>query len=305
MTNSGAKRTPDFREGIAELNGVNLHYVASGKGPLIIFLHGFPEFWYAWKSQLSELGRDYLAVAPDMRGYNLSDKPSGVEQYDLWHLVEDVGGLASHLGYEKFSLVGHDWGGVVAWAFAISHPERVQKLVIINAPHPGVFARLLRDDPQQQRASQYMLMFQGEKAEEVLSADNYAVLDKLLLTEGTRQGFFTEQDRKAYLEAWSKPGALTGALNYYRASKVGPIVEGARASAPSGFFAFPMAKLTVNVPTLVIWGEKDLALVPRNLDGLAQCVPNLTIQRFEDASHWVVHEKPAEVNRSIREFVKG
>jgi len=288
---------------VAEINGVHLHYAASGSGPLMIFLHGFPEFWYAWKSQLSEFGQDHLAVAPDMRGYNLSDKPSEVEQYDLWHLVEDVGGLARHLGYEKFCLVGHDWGGVVAWAFAIAHPERVEKLVIINAPHPGVFTRLLRDDPEQQRASQYLLMFQGERAEEVLSAENFAVLDKLLLARGIEQGFFTEEDRKAYLEAWSKPGALTGALNFYRASKVGPIFEGARSSAPSGFFAFPMAKLVVKVPTLVIWGEKDLALVPRNVDSLAHCVPNLTVKRFDDASHWVVHEKPAEVNQSIREFL--
>jgi pimeloyl-ACP methyl ester carboxylesterase len=305
MTTSGAKRTPNFTDGVADVNGVSLHYVASGKGPLMMFLHGFPEFWYAWKSQLSEFGQDHLAVALDMRGYNLSDKPTDVEQYDLWHLVEDVAGLARHLGYEKFTLVGHDWGGVVAWAFAIAHPEQLEKLVIINAPHPGVFTRLLRDDHAQQRASQYMLMLQGEKAEEVLAADNFAFLDKLLVAQGIEDGYFTEQDRAAYLKAWSQPGALTGALNFYRASKIGPIGEGARRGEPSGFFSFPMSKLTVKVPTLVVWGEKDIALVTRNLDGLAQCVPDLTIKRFPEASHWVVHEKPAEVNEAIREFVAG
>lgn len=300
---SGAKRTPGFKDQFAEVNGVNLHYVASGKGPLMIFLHGFPEFWYAWKNQLVEFGQDHLAVAPDMRGYNLSGKPDGVEQYDLWHLVEDVGSLARHLGYEKFTLVGHDWGGVVAWAFAIAHPDQVEKLVILNAPHPGVFTRLLRDDHEQRIASQYMLMFQGEKAEEVLSADKFAVLDRLVLAGGLRAGYFTDGDRKAYQEAWAQQGALTAALNYYRAAKMGPHVEGGRKNEPNGFFAFPMSKLTVNVPTLVLWGEKDIALVPRNLDGLAQCVPNLTIKRFPQGSHWITHEQPAEVNRAIREFV--
>jgi pimeloyl-ACP methyl ester carboxylesterase len=302
---SGAKRTPNLKHEVVDLNGVNLHYVVAGQGPLIIFLHGFPEFWYQWKSQLSEFGQDHLAAAPDMRGYNLSDKPVDVEQYDLWHLVEDVDALARHLGYEKFSLVGHDWGGVVAWAFAIAHPQKVDKLVIINAPHPGVFTQLLREDPEQQRASQYMLMFQGERAEEVLSAKNYAVLDRVLLAGGIDQGVLSEEDREAYREAWSQPGALTGALNFYRASNIGPIFEGARQSEPSGFFAFPMAKLIVKVPVMVIWGEKDIALTTRNLDGLRQCVPDLTVKRFPDASHWVVFEKTAEVNQLIREFVVG
>ena len=141
----------------ADVNGVRLHYATAGRGKLILFLHGFPEFWYAWKQQLSEFARDYQAVAPDLRGYNLSSKPAEVEQYAVTHLVEDVRALAAHLGHSRFILVGHDWGGAVAWATALYHPEAVENLIIINAPHPGIFERELRSNPAQQQASQYML----------------------------------------------------------------------------------------------------------------------------------------------------
>src|SRR6267154_6440278 len=148
------------KDGYLKVNGVRLHYVAQGKGPLILFLHGFPELWYEWKNQLAEFGRDHLAVAPDMRGYNLSDKPGELDAYRMATLVEDIRALADRFSHKKkFVLVGHDWGGVVAWAFASAHPDYLQKLVIVNAPHPGVFARLLASDPAQQKASQYMLMF--------------------------------------------------------------------------------------------------------------------------------------------------
>jgi pimeloyl-ACP methyl ester carboxylesterase len=302
MKTGGARQTPGFRSEVAQVNGINIHYVATGAGPLIIFLHGFPEFWFQWKRQLTDFGRDYLAVAPDMRGYNLSDKPEGVGQYELSHLMEDVGGLARHLGHEKFCLVGHDWGGVVAWSFAIACPERVEKLVVINAPHPGLFAMLLREDPAQQRASQYMMMLESEKAEDVLSASNFAVLDRLLLSRGLKNCIFTEQDRESYLDAWRQPGALTGALNYYRAARLSPFESGGT-EEPFGFFASPLSELTVKVPVLVIWGEQDLALVPRNLEGLPELVPDLTIKCFPDATHWVTHEKPDAVNACIREFL--
>src|SRR5712671_845972 len=160
----------------AEANGIRLHYVTTGKGKLLLFVHGFPEFWYAWKNQLVEFGRDYQAVAPDMRGYNLSSKPTEVEQYQVQYLVEDLRALAEKLGHKKLILVAHDWGGAVAWAFAIAHPDYLEKLVIINAPHPGVFQRELRDNPAQQKASGYMLMFRSPQAESLLSANNYASL---------------------------------------------------------------------------------------------------------------------------------
>ena len=293
-------KVPKLKDQYADVNGVKLHYVTAGKGPLIIFLHGFPEFWYEWKNQLEEFGKDHLAVAPDMRGYNLSSKPEQLDQYQVKYLVEDVRALAEHLGHKKFILVAHDWGGAVAWAYAIAHPETLDKLIIINAPHPGVFARELKDNPAQQKASQYMLMFRSDKAEANLSANNYAFLVAAVLGAGLKSGTMTEEDKKAYIAAWSQPGALTGGLNYYRAARVGP-PEGENSS--NGNFAADPSKLMVNVPTLVIWGEKDTALLTGNLEGLDQFVPKLTIKRIPDGTHWVIHEKPAEVNGDIREFI--
>jgi len=286
------------------VNGVRLHYVTAGKGPLILFLHGFPEFWYEWKNQLPEFGKDHQAVAPDMRGYNLSDKPQELDQYKVSLLVEDVRALADHLSHgKKFILVAHDWGGAVAWAFALAHPEMLEKLVIVNAPHPGVFGRLLATDPAQQKASQYMLMFRGEQAEKTLSADNYATLVNIVLGAGLKSGVFTEDDKAAYIKAWSQPGALTGGLNYYRANRTGPPSPDAQ-SPSSGNFAIDPEKLVVKVPTLVIWGEKDTALLTQNLDGLDHFVPQLTIKRIPDGTHWVIHEKAAEVNGYIRDFIR-
>ncbi|MBV8819328.1 MAG: alpha/beta hydrolase [Acidobacteriaceae bacterium] len=293
-----------FEDHYAEVNGVRLHYVSAGKGPLILFLHGFPEFWYEWKNQLAEFGKDHLAVAPDMRGYNLSAKPEDVDQYEVRFLIEDVRALAEHLGYKKFVLVGHDWGGAVAWAYAMAHPDTLEKLVIVNAPHPGVFSRLLVMDPAQQKASQYMLMFRSPQAEQMLSANNYAALVNAVLGEGLKNGVFTEADKEAYIAAWSQPGALTGGLNYYRAAKVGPPSPNAQAPG-QGNFGVDVSRMVVNVPTLVIWGEKDTALLTGNLDGLEQYVPQLTVKRIPDGTHWVIHEKPAEVDGYIREFLAG
>lgn len=296
--------TPKLEDHFAEVNGVRLHYVSAGKGPLILFLHGFPQFWYEWKGQLTEFGKDHLAVAPDMRGYNLSSKPSDVDQYQMKYLIEDVHALAAHLGHKKFTLVAHDWGGAVAWSYAMAYPETLDKLIIVNAPHPGVFARLLANDPAQQNASQYMLMFRSPQAEQGLSANNYAMLVNIVLASGLQAGTFTPKDKQAYLDAWSQPGALTGGLNYYRAAKVGP--PAASPDGPkeaSGSFGADPARLTVNVPTLVIWGEKDTALLTSNLDGLDQFVPKLTIKRIPDGTHWVIHEKPAEINAAIHEFL--
>jgi len=289
-----------------KVNGVELNCVTAGSGPMMLFLHGFPEFWYEWKNQLQEFGKDHLAVAPDMRGYNLSEKPAAVEQYRINLLVEDIRGLAEHFSAgEKFVLVGHDWGGAVAWSFAIAYPEYLRKLVIINAPHPGIFRRLLATDPEQQNASAYMTMFQSEAAEGILSANGYAALVNVVMGEGLKDGAFTAEDKAEYLKAWSQPGALTGGLNYYRANHVGPQAGVAGGAVGGGEYWSNPARLIVRVPTLVIWGEKDTALLAQNLHGLEEFVPRLTVKRVRDGSHWVVHEKPAEVNGFIREFISS
>jgi len=157
-----------FKHEYAEVNDIRLHYVTVGKGKLIMFLHGFPEFWYEWKNQLTEFGRDYQAVAPDMRGYNLSSKPPDVEHYRMKYLVEDVRQLAEHLGHRKFILVAHDWGGPVAWALAMRRPDYLERLIIINAPHPLIFERELRQNPAKKKSSQYMLIVRSPVAEQTL-----------------------------------------------------------------------------------------------------------------------------------------
>jgi pimeloyl-ACP methyl ester carboxylesterase len=291
----------------ADVNGVRLHYARAGSGPLMVFLHGFPEFWYEWKYQIAEFSRDHTVVAPDMRGYNLSAKPADVSAYQIPTLVEDVRAFASELlkanGGTKFTLVAHDWGGALAWVFAAMHPDMLDRLVIVNAPHPTIFGRLLRQDPDQQKASQYMLMFRSPQAEATLSANGYELLTTMVLGEALRTGAATEDDTKEYLAAWSQPGALTGGLNYYRAAGIGP-VTGDAANSTSPEATLPdMPTLVVRVPTLVIWGEKDTALLTSNLDGLDQVVPTLTIQRIPEGTHWVVRERAPEVNRLIREYL--
>ncbi len=283
-------------------NGIELHYAACGEGPLILFVHGFPEFWYEWKDQLVEFGRDHLAVAPDMRGYNLSSKPAQVSAYRAKHLIEDLRLLIDHLGAPRCVMVAHDWGGAIAWSFAARHPERLEKLVIINAPHPVIFSRELRHNPAQQAASAYMNLFRSDKAERVLSEHGHARLARMTLEVwGANGGAATEDDRRAYIGAWSQPGALTGGLNWYRASPLHPPEAGAADLSPQ----LDADAFRVAVPTLVIWGERDEALLPANLDGLEALVEHLRVVRIPDGSHWVVHEQPAKVNALIRAFLSA
>lgn len=285
----------------AEVNGVKLHYAHCGTGPLIMFLHGFPEYWDMWKEQLKEFGKDFLAVAPDMRGYNLSSKPQEVSQYKQKYLMEDIRLLAEHLGSKKFILAAHDWGGAVAWTFAMFHPQLLEKLIIVNSPHPAVFEREFRNNPEQRKASSYMLMFRSKEAEKLLSDNNYSFLLKMAFGEIIKNGVLTDDDVKGYIGAWSQPGALTGGLNYYRATNVDALEnpEEALKKPPLGDL---LPKITV--PTLVIWGEKDTALLTGCADGLEKYIDDCTVKRVPDASHWIVREKPALVNKLIRDFLK-
>jgi len=291
----------------ADVNGVRLHYVAAGQGQTMLFLHGFPEFWYLWKNQLTEFGKDHKAVAVDMRGYNLSDKPEKVEEYSTDHLVDDIKGMLDHLsGGKKSVLIGHDWGGAVAWSFAMAHPEYLEKLVIINAPHPLVFLRQFADNPEQREASAYMNMFRKQGAEDTLSANDYQVLRDAVFAGAARPDVYTEEDNKAYLKAWSEPGALTGGLNYYRALPGGPPRNETDAAATAAVLEqlASSGSYVVHVPTLVIWGMKDIALLPSNLDGLDEYVPDIRVKRVPDGTHWVVSEQPDLINAAIREFLE-
>jgi pimeloyl-ACP methyl ester carboxylesterase len=292
-----------IRHDYAAVNGVRLHYAACGdpERPLLLFLHGFPEFWYAWKNQLEAFGGDYLAVAPDLRGFNLSEKPPAVEAYRAKHLVADIGALAQHFGKERFTLVAHDWGGAVGWSYAAAFPQRVERLVIINSPHPAIFQRDLAGNPAQQAASAYMNFFRNSKAERVLSENDFARL--LVMNAGWGgKPWMTDADRAAYIDAWSQPGALTGGLNYYRASPLHPPTD---ADPGAAAVKFDPATVTIKVPTLVIWGMGDNALLPCNLEGLDAYVENLRIVRVPEATHWIVHEQPDLVNNTIRDFLKG
>ena len=291
----------------APVNGIRLHCVSEGAAdaPLMLFVHGFPEFWYAWKSQLEEFGKDHRAVAFDLRGHNLSDKPEGVAAYRHKPLLEDLKQLIEYLqaGKEDKSciLVAHDWGGAIAWTFAAAFPQYVKKLVIINAPHTVPFARALASDPVQQQASHYMLLLRHAKAERVLMENNYERLLKMFSRTADGRCALTDEEIPLYREAWSQPGALTCALNLYRASPLyPPTPEDPGAAA----LKLDAAALTVRVPTLVIWGEADTALGTVLLDGLEEVVPDLRIKRIPEGSHWVIHEQPRQVSAAIREFLQ-
>lgn len=292
----------NIRSNYAEVNGIRLHYVSVGQGKLVMFVHGFPEYWGEWESHLVDFGKDHEAVAPDMRGYNLSSKPAGPEHYQIMDLIEDLRALAEYLGHKKFILVGHDWGGAVAWSFAIRHPECLEKLIIVNAPHPAVFARELLNNPNQQKASQYMLTLRSPEAEQILSDNSYKWLTNALVKWGSKWEM-TEEIRQRYVKAWSQPGALTGALNYYRASPLYPPTSNKDKERIKNIMDLPREMFDVNVATLVIWGELDQALLVGNLDGLEDYVDELIVKRIPDGTHWVIHEKPELVSSLIREFV--
>lgn len=290
----------EFRHEMVDVGGLRLHCAVAGDmhgdaaRPLMLFLHGFPEFWAAWRKPMAHFAaRGWLCVAPDLRGYNLSDKPEGVEPYKAKHLVNDVLGLAAHYSKNRFVLVAHDWGGAVAWAVAIGHPHRLAKLVMINSPHPYLFWRELSNNPAQQKASEYMNVFRLPKAERVLSDNSYARLLGAFM-------HLPAEWRAELVAAWSQPGALTGGLNYYRAS---PLYPATADDAGAKKLQLKPQDFMVRVPTLVLWGDRDTALLTGCVEGLEQCVPDLKVVRAADASHWIVHEKPDLVCSEIEKFV--
>src|SRR5271166_257594 len=308
-----------FHEDYAEVNGVRLHYASVGQGPLVLFLHGYPSFWYQWKDQMLEMGRDHLAVGLDMRGYNLSSKPEGLEPYRMEHLVEDVRQFAQKIGGgRKFVLVGHDWGGSVAWVFAMAHPEMLDKLIIMNAAHTFVLERELRENPAQRYASDYIFGFIGNLAPGERAPDETNTRESAtrrahtgFVDAAVKSGHYTEPDRERWIDAWSQPGSTTAGLNYYRVNhRNAPFNDRhPAASVPQSWSAKELTAgvkdQIIRLPTLVIWGMKDTALLTGNLSGLDKWVPDLRVKLYPDEDHWVMIEKYKEVAQDIRQFIEG
>ena len=276
----------EIEEVYIETNGIKLHTIVIGSGEPLILLHGFPEFWYCWKSVIPGLKEKFKLIIPDMRGYNLSDKPKDVQKYKMEYLIGDIKGLIKELNLKRVILAGHDWGGVVAWAFAEKYPELLKKLIILNAPHPKIFQKSLRTDKKQQEASSYIFEFLKPNAEKKLYEDDYRRLKKAVFEDMFIKTNFTEFDKEKYIEAWSQPGAILGGVNYYRANT-----------------SFDEWTGIIEVPTLVIWGMKDVALLPQQLEGLSDYIKNLKIVRSENSSHWITHDDPVLIVSSIKEFV--
>jgi epoxide hydrolase 4 len=288
----------------AELPDSTIHYVSGGEGKPILFLHGFPQFWFLWRRQLADLGRDHAVYAADMRGYNLSSKPADPEAYRMRHLLADITGLVKHLGIAPLTLVGHDWGGIVSWAFSLKRPELLERLVIIDGPPPFTWNRDLRESPKQRAAVNYMIELSkpSPEPEEMLSANDFSMVDQIMGQIGGAGARLSEEEWRTYHEAWSQPGALRGGLNYYRAARMGEQV--AAGGVPEQYDE-KIRSQQVEVPTMVIWGENDAALLPTLTRGLSEWVPRLRVEIVHGAGHWVPYERPDEVNRLIREFVDG
>jgi epoxide hydrolase 4 len=271
-------------------DGVNLHVAHAGDGPCVILLHGFPEDWRTWKHQIPALVSAGFAVfAPDLRGYNESDKPQHRGAYHMKHLVEDVAAVVRDTGRERAHIVGHDWGGILAWTFAGTHPELVDKLVILNAPHPELYRRALRRRSAQWLKTWYTVLFRIPRLSEwLLSARDFRLVRDLFRRRPALPAF-GETDAQDYIDALSRPGALTSALRWYRdnASSDVQLSSSARTAAP----------------TLVIGGERDTALGVELLEGLDRVAPDLRIHRIARASHWVQNEAPDEVNRVLIDFL--
>jgi pimeloyl-ACP methyl ester carboxylesterase len=283
-------------------NGMRLHYASAGaRGkPLIVFLHGFPEFCGAWDQILPIFAEHYFAVAPDLRGYNLSSQPPEVSAYRLRAVVQDLVELLGELGYEQAVFVGHDWGGSLAWRMASAHPERTERLVVINAPHPNAFARELSRNPAQQVASRHVNWLRTAEMEQALSADDFARLrDWMRAMPRAGHAWLTPERMQRYVTVWRR--GLTGPLNYYRASPLHPASESSEATSR---LRLNEEQFFVAMPTLLLWGMRDESLVPELLDDLQQWVPDLRVERFAAATHWIVHEEPARVAGRIFAFLE-
>jgi len=272
-----------------DLAQVRLHYVEAGSGPLLILLHGFPEFWYTWRRLIPQLSAaGFRVIAPDLSGVNLSSKPQSVRAYGVRTLVEDVAELIRALGAERAHVVGHDWGAGIAWAFAMRHPELLDRLAVLNGPHPHSLLRGMRR-PAQLRKSWYMFFFQLPWLPELIARrHDYALLVEPL-RRTARPGTYSEEDLTRYREAFAQPGALTAFINYYRAMFRPGTGVGLR---------------KITQPVLVLWGTRDSYLGPELAQPDPTLVPNATVEYLPDATHWIQHDCPDEVSARLCQFFK-
>jgi len=282
---------PEIHHRTLDVGEVRLHVAEAGSGPLVILLHGFPEFWYAWRRVLPALAREgFHVVAPDMRGYGRSDKPAGVAPYGTRHLAADVAGLVRALGEPRASVVGHDWGAGVAWCFAMAHPELLERIVVLNGPHP---ARLLRDgfrSPRQIARSWYMFTFQLPVIpERIMSRDNFGGILDAIQKEMRGPNALGAEDVERYREAYAEPGALTAMINYYRAAiRRIDQVETRR----------------IDAPALVLWGDEERYIGREFSDPGKDLVPDVRIHHVPGATHWIHHERPELVTAEIAAFLR-
>ena len=277
-----------LEEKYIEVNGVKLHTMIVGSGEPLILLHGFPDFWYGWKYVILGLKDEYKVIIPDTRGINLSDKPKNEEDYEISFLASDIVELSKKLNLGKFTLVGHDWGGVIAYYFAFKYPELLKKLIICNSSHPAIHRKKMKTDDKQRRSGGYLSQLMKPGAEESFFRNDMLALKATVFGTARRKGAHSEEDKQKYIEAWSQPNAILNGINYYRANKY--------VSKEIG---------NIEVPTLVIHGMKDNFIRPSTLEGLSDYIKDLKIVKAENASHWVMHDAPELVSSSIREFVSS
>lgn len=269
-------------------NGIKLHYVTQGEGPLMLMLHGFPEFWYSWRHQIREFSKEYKVIALDLRGYNDSEKPKDLAAYHISEVLKDIEGVIRELGYERCVLVGHDWGGSIAWTFAYDYSEIVKCLIVMNAPHLARFTEGLRN-PQQLLRSWYIFFFQLPWLPELLlRAGDYRLIIGMLSGMMINKSALTPRDFVFFKKAVSKPGALTAMLNYYR----------------NVFQSNMVRRSILEVPTLMIWGENDAALGKDLTYGTDSYVSDFQIEYIPNCSHWVQQEQPELVNQLIWRFLE-
>ncbi|MEX3009427.1 alpha/beta fold hydrolase [Hoeflea sp. TYP-13] len=285
-----------------------IHYVSMGapSNPLMLCLHGFPEYWGAWRDIMPLLAETHHVVAPDQRGFGRSFKPDGVEAYQTRHLVKDMAALADHLSPERrFVLFGHDWGSAVAYAYAFGFADRLSGLIVANGVHPFTFQKAIIDDPEQRAASQYMNWLRGDQAAAAMRENNYA--RTLNMISGfSAAGWMSEETKAAYRDAWSGEGTMEAMLNWYRSSPVVVPPVSQPASELEGkvpVYEIPSEAMSVRVPHLVVWGEDDEALRPACLEGLDQFADDLTVTRVAGTGHWILHECPEAVAAAVREWI--